>query len=132
MKTRSYGSWLVFGSLVFAAVAMAEVRSDPAKGFTGDLSGVYHCDGGTYKGIAIIRKNGKAYQMLWTIGTETHYGVGLQEGNLLSASWWVSADEAPGIVVYRIEGGGKLSGKYVSYPGGEPGNETMTYQGPTE
>jgi hypothetical protein len=127
-----FWSWLVVGLFALAGVAGAEFRSDVSdRSFRDDLSGVYHCDGGSYKGITIIRKSGDAYQLLWTIGPDTHFGVAIQEGDLLSSSWSAGA-ETPGIVVYKIQKDGTLVGKYTPYPEGSLGTETLTYQGPVK
>jgi hypothetical protein len=96
-----------------------------------DLTGVYRCEGEGYKGTTLIKRSGDAYQILWTIGTDTHFGVALHEGDLLSSSW-TSREQIPGIVVYRIGKGKVLNGIYASYPGGKLGKETLTYLGPTQ
>ncbi|MBI3330811.1 MAG: hypothetical protein HYZ96_01715 [Candidatus Omnitrophica bacterium] len=95
-----------------------------------DLSGVYHCDGGTYTGTVIIRRVGDTYNLLWTIGNETHVGVGIQTGDVLASSW-LSGQSGAGIVVYTVEAGQRLVGKYSAYPGnGQLLTEVLTYSSP--
>jgi len=99
--------------------------------FKDDLTGVYRCEGQDYKGTTIIRRSGSAYQLLWSIGTQSHSGVGLVRGNYLSSSWSVNGKEnVPGIVVYEIRPDRTLHGLYSSYPGGAVATEILTYQAP--
>jgi hypothetical protein len=93
------------------------------------LSGIYKCKGKNYDGTTIIKKSGDAYQMIWSIGSQTHRGVALRSGEWLSSSWLPDDTRAvPGIVVYRIEKNGVLKGTFTSYPGGRVEEEILTYQ----
>ncbi len=98
-----------------------------------ELTGLYRCEGEGYRGTVIIRRTGETYQFIWSIGSDTHMGVGLRAGTLLSSSWQSAGMGVPGIVVYQVEKDNKLVGRYSSYPGnGQVGTETLTYIGPAE
>jgi hypothetical protein len=98
-----------------------------------DVTGTYTCqgknpNGRTYTGRVEIVQKGDVYQVEWTIGRETHVGVGILEGRTLSVCWAV-AEGSPGggIVVYRVERDGRLVGKWTSLGGrGEVYRETLT------
>ena len=95
-----------------------------------DIAGVYHCDGGSYSGTVIIQKYEETYSLVWTIGGQTHTGVALREGELLSCCW-VPSYGPPGIVVYKIGSDRKLSGRYASLGGnGKVAVEVLTFVSP--
>ena len=99
---------------------------------TDDITGVYRCDGGSYSGTVVIQKYGETYQLVWTIGPQTHMGVAIREGELLS-SCWAPSNGPPGIVVYRIGPDRKLSGRYAGLGGdGKVFTETLTFVSPLE
>ena len=113
--------------------ADAKQPNSPAMVLSEDLTGLYRCEGEGYRGTVIIRRTGDTYQFLWFIGSDTHMGVGLREGTLISSSWQSAGMSVPGIVVYQVEKDNKLVGRYSSYPGnGQVGTETLTYIGPAE
>jgi len=122
-------AWLLVAPVVFGQ-GQASTQSEAAR--VVDLSGVYHCDGGSYKGTVIIRRVGETYDLLWTIGNETHVGVGIRVGDVLASSW-LAGQSGPGIVVYTVETDHKLVGKYSAYPGnGQLSTEVLTYISPVE
>lgn len=100
-----------------------------------EVSGYYLCEGQnpggqTYQGTVEITRKGGTYLLHWTIGQETHGGVGILMGNLLSSSWKTKSGGG-GIVVYRVEGddrGPRLVGLWSEYPGdGRLQPETLTF-----
>lgn len=96
-----------------------------------DITGLYQCVGENYEGTVAISKVDEIYHLRWTFGDQTHVGVAIREGNLLASSW--STGRNPGIVVYKIEPGPKLSGKYSDYPGdGRLRREWLTFMKPLE
>lgn len=88
------------------------------------LDGTYACvgdtGGKTYKGTVEISETDGVYTVRWTIGKETHVGVGIWENNRLSCSWAteVNGKVVMGVVVYQRERDGTLNGKWTQYPGG--------------
>lgn len=95
-----------------------------------DLSGVYACDGigydgKAYRGMTVIRQQGEAYVLTWEIGTQTHLGIALREGDLLSSTW-TTGETLSGIVVYKIQLDRSLQGRYSDF-GGKIGTETLTF-----
>ncbi len=95
-----------------------------------DITGVYRCDGGSYNGTVVIQKYRETYQLVWTIGAQTHTGVAIREGELLS-SCWAPSYGPPGIVVYKIGSDRKLSGRYAGLGGdGKVLTETLTFVSP--
>src|SRR5262245_14578059 len=80
-----------------------------------NIVGNYKCegtnpDGQVYKGTVQIKKDGDAYAVTWAIGQGDNYkGIGILEGNVLAVSYYGGIT---GVVVYRVEKGGKLVGKW--------------------
>jgi len=82
------------------------------------ITGSYNCVGDTgggrqYKGEVEISKEEGVYNLEWTVAGKTYRGIGLRDGDKLSVSW-VSAGIG-GIVVYKIEKGGKLAGRWSQF-----------------
>jgi hypothetical protein len=102
-----------------------------------DITGIYMCegenpDGGKYQGIVSIEKNGRAFTVTWLIGRggQPVSGVGVRNGNSLSASYVVRLNQGIGVAVvgYRIENGRKLIGRYTALGGdGTVRTETLTF-----
>jgi hypothetical protein len=117
--------------VVVLALAGCSVSPSPA-GDEADLTGTYTCDGDNgsgprYKGTVDITKEGDAYNLTWTIGRETHRGVALREGNTLSSCW--VTEGVGGVVVYRIQKGPKLVGRWTQFgAGGKVLDEVLTKQ----
>lgn len=112
----------------------------PATCWAGDVTGLYDCvgdnvGGGQYQGTVLISKSGDAYKLEWTIAGQTHQGIALLTGDVLSSSW-ISKQVAPGggvvvtggVVVYKVEKNGRLSGKWVGHGGGKILTEVLTPQ----
>jgi hypothetical protein len=102
-----------------------------------ELVGQYKCvgesnNGKEYQGVVEITKDGDCYKFKWQIGKETYTGVAILEGNILSvANRLEGTDEYTGIVVYKIEKGGKLTGKWTGTGlKGKIYTETLTLQKP--
>jgi hypothetical protein len=92
------------------------------------IEGIYECSNGTYKGLTSIKKYGETYRLRWKIGKQEYYGIGIRNGNLLSSSW-TNGKGIIGIVVYKIEPGPKIEGKYSSLPGKNIiRTETLTFR----
>jgi len=84
-------------------------------------------DGKEYKGTAEITKDGDAYYVKWTIGKESHVGVGILDGDKLSVCWLVGeGGSGLGIVVYKVNKDGKLVGKWVAMGRKDLLEETLT------
>jgi hypothetical protein len=89
------------------------------------LEGVYHCsgdngDGTKYKGTVGITESGDTYAVEWVINESAFVGVGIWENERLSVSWAtvVNGKVRMGVVVYKREKDGSLSGRWAQYPGG--------------
>jgi hypothetical protein len=105
----------------------------------GDISGYYTCKGlevggKQYNGVVVISRKSDIYLVQWMIGSgSTFTGVGIRQGNTLSASWAIPGERGVvrGINVYRIEtssSGPRLVGRWASLPGpGALQNETLTF-----
>jgi hypothetical protein len=117
-------SCLALVAVVLFFAAPAAIAAEP------DITGKYNCegtnpDGKTYKGTVQIVKKGDAYYLKWAIGAGDNYaGVGILEGNVLAVSYYGGIS---GVVVYRVEKGGKLVGKWSIADGkGKVYTETLT------
>jgi len=92
------------------------------------IEGLYECSGSNYKGLTVIRKKGDIYQINWQINQQSFYGIGIREDNILSSSWFDGKGTA-GIVVYKIESGSILKGKYSVLSGdGTIKTETLRFK----
>lgn len=90
--------------------------------------GVYECNSIDYSGLAIISRMGDVYQIKWQLNKQIFNGIGIREDNILSASWF-DRKGAIGIVVYKIEPGPILRGKYSIFSGdGTIKTETLTFK----
>jgi hypothetical protein len=102
-----------------------------------DISGYYTCkgkevSGKSYSGITIITRKNDVYLVQWMLsGGSTFTGVGIRQGNTLSASWAMVADKGAlirGVNMYRIDPGPRLSGRWATIPGpGVVQTETLTF-----
>lgn len=115
-----FTSWRVLVAVVVLLCAVMPLAASAA-----DVLGTYSCrgtnpDGTPYDGTVAIEENGGGYVVHWTIGTLKYSGAGIVTDDILSASW------GSGVVVYRIERGGRLVGKWLNVSGGEMGTETLT------
>lgn len=121
-------SQMLLGVLVILALSASAL---PALTGSANITGSYSCvgqnpDGGEYKGNVEIAMKGDTYLLTWEIGGQTHTGVGLLNGDLLSSSW--KSGNTHGVVVYRVEGN-RLVGQWSTYPGnGKIQTETLTKQ----
>jgi len=79
------------------------------------IDGLYRCEGNGYKGTVLITNVGETYLLKWKIGTKTHVGVAIRNGDMLASSW-TTGEGIPGIVVYKIVQGSRLIGQYSVYP----------------
>lgn len=94
-------------------------------GASADLSGYYVCkgkeaNGKSYTGVTVISKKDNVYVVQWIVGTgSTFIGVGIRQGDTLSASWALPNDKGVirGINVYKILPGPRLVGHWTSLPG---------------
>src|SRR6266567_7933804 len=102
----------------------------------GDISGYYSCKGveaggKSYTGVAVIAKKNDVYLVQWMVGGgSTFSGVGIRQGDTLSASWALPAERGiiRGVNVYRIDTGPRLVGRWASVPGpGVVQTETLTF-----
>lgn len=96
-----------------------------------DVPGNYTCngvnpDGTKYTGRVTISRAGEAYNIKWTIGTESHAGIAIRSDNHLAATWVIQGVNSGGVVVYKILNDGRLVGKWVGSNGGRITTETLT------
>ena len=97
--------------LLTAAVSLGEEKNT--------LVGLYACkgtnpDGGMYEGRVEIAERKSVYNVKWKVGDQTYVGVALREGDVLSVAWGIPAEggTAVGVVAYKIEEGGTLTGRW--------------------
>jgi hypothetical protein len=102
------------------------------------IEGLYHADGvspngGDYEGLVRIIQFGESYLVSWTFAPDPlseeepdSIGVGIVAGQTLSVSYF--GDDFAGVVVYRIESGGRrLVGQWTGAGGdGVLRPETLT------
>lgn len=98
-----------------------------------DLSGSYKCvgdagNGKQYQGAVEVAKEGNCYRLTWDFGKDKYTGVGIPEGNTLSVAIRQEGNDGyTGVVVYKVQNGGKLVGRWTTFgsKGGIAG-ETLT------
>lgn len=115
---------------------VAKVEKTGLEQEVADISGYYTCrgleaGGKTYNGVAVISKKNDVYLIQWMIGSgSTFTGIGIRQGNTLSASWAIAGERGlvRGVNTYRIEPGPRLVGRWATLPGGgNLQNETLTF-----
>lgn len=102
--------------------------SSPSGGPTSPV-GVYYVtgtnmDGTPYRGTLTIERLGNTYTFTWETGGAITEGVGLLQGNILSAGWDC------GVVTYRIQEDGSLEGVWALCGEGRTGTERAVPQLP--
>mgnify|MGYP006908254337 CR=1 FL=1 len=108
----SLGGMLLLTLLALPALVATAEEKDT-------LPGLYACrgtnpHGGAYEGRVEIAERKGLYHVKWTVGEQTYVGVALREGDVLSVAWGIPHDggTAVGVVAYKIEKGGTLTGRW--------------------
>jgi hypothetical protein len=105
----------LLGCVALVAVGFFFFFAAPAVADEPDITGKYNCEGTNpagklYRGTVTIAKKGDAYYLKWSLNAgDTYAGIGIREGNVLAVSYYGGIS---GVVVYRIEKGNKLVGKW--------------------
>ena len=124
------------GLIAAAALGALAAQNKPAEEI--DISGRYVCQGKTpenqtYRGSTVITKTKDTYQVAWNVGGDMYFGEGIRQGDFLSVCWVLSEPTIPGIMVYHIQKGPKLAGKWAVMGGqGTVLPEALTYVGCVE
>lgn len=90
-----------------------------------DLSGAYgvsgtNPDGSDYTGtLEVIRHDG-VYQFSWAVG-DAQEGIGMEADHSVAVGY---GGEGCGVVLYRVDSGGELQGRWALYGASDPGTET--------
>jgi hypothetical protein len=112
-------SLLTAAGFVAVALALALTPKTAQAAEEPDPSGLYLCvgdagNGKTYEGKVRITQEGDSYTVKWQIGDRQRYtGVGIREGDTLSVAIRDDNDDNyTAVIVYRIQRGGKLSGRW--------------------
>lgn len=126
------GGCMKFSLLLASAITALIPVLAPAPN-TGDITGLYDCDGTTangtpYHGTVEIVRNNSTYEVLWTLGPREQYlGFGVVNENVLAVSVLAGM---PGVVAYKIERsdkGARLIGQWtVPNAEGRVFSETLT------
>ena len=116
------------GSLL-VALLLAAPAPTPAQEV--DLSGTYQCegsnpDGRPYRGIVEITKTDKTYRVVWRMQSGS-VGIGIVQGDALAVSYVTGG--SVGIVLYRIERGGRLVGEWTLFGADKLFPEILTKRG---
>lgn len=90
-----------------------------------DLTGVYqvtgrNLDGTPYQGTLTVEAYGEVYTLVWELGNTRIEGVGLLEGNMLSAGWDC------GVATYSILENGEMEGVWTICGENRTGTERAT------
>jgi hypothetical protein len=127
------GILALVSSVPIVAVVMHSAPATPAGDLTGDLTGVYACegvrpDGVVYRGIVEIVRHADTYRIRWFLPPrEQHFGLGIVSGNVLAVSYF---GDLLGVVVYRINHDGdttRLVGRWTAAAApGRVFTETLT------
>lgn len=132
MRVSSFGVLIIF--LIAAAGCTVRPVADThdAAVLPVAIEGTYTVVGDGYGGTAIIRQQGDVYVLQWQLLGQRYTGIGLRDGEQLSAAWFGGSGEK-GVVVYRIEPGPRLTGAYASLPGnGLIRKEVLRFKAPLE
>lgn len=118
--------------LVLLTTCLSGLTTTPALAAEApDVSGMYICDGVNaegrpYRGIVEIVRNEDAFELKWTFPTsdESSLGVGIVTNGVLAVSYY--GGTTSGVVVYKIDGGKKMTGEWTVAGGGGVFRETLT------
>lgn len=111
-------------AFLFLAVAM------PANAETLTLSSTYSVagtnpDGSKYTGTADVKVISDAtFTIKWTVGSSVYTGFGMRMNDALAATYMI--DGAPGLVIYKVGGNGKLDGLWAIRAHDGNGTEVLT------
>ena len=99
------------------------------EGYSGSLSATPN-----YRGEVTIAKYGEVYRLEWHIGSDQlQRGIGILDGQVLSVGYidldppYEGGIRDAGAVSFRVLGGGKLEGKWVSIDASETGREVLQW-----
>jgi hypothetical protein len=107
--------------LIVATVVHADVLTLSA---TYDVAGTAG-DGSKYTGTAQVKViSEKSFTIKWLIDGETYEGFGMRNDTALAATY--TMDGKPGLIIYKVDGSGVLSGAWVVKGSNENGTEVMT------
>lgn len=81
-------------------------------------------DGKSYEGAVTITPKGDAFEVTWTLPTESYSGVGIKEGDLLVVGWG-EAGKGAGVVSYKVNKD-TLVGRWGAPGSDKLGTETLT------
>jgi hypothetical protein len=107
--------------LIVATVVHADVLTLSA---TYDVAGTAG-DGSKYTGTAQVKViSEKSFTIKWLIDGETYEGFGMRNDTALAATY--TMDGKPGLIIYKVDSNGVLSGVWVVKGSSENGTEVMT------
>jgi hypothetical protein len=113
-----------FWTLAFLVVATT-VRADVLT-----LNSIYDVagtagDGSKYSGTAQLKViSEKSFTIKWLIDGETYEGFGMRNDTALAATY--TMDGKPGLIIYKIDGNGVMTGAWVVKGSNESGTEVLT------
>jgi hypothetical protein len=99
------------------------------------LDGVYSIHGedakDAYTGVAILRKVGDGYFLVYTtfienengFSSSTYRGTGIRTGDTFAVSWGEGKDN--GVTLYSVQADGELHGRWVLKAGGKAQTERL-------
>ena len=115
-------------ALIVLALAKCAAAEDEI-----DITGRYLCQGKApdkqiYRGLTVITKTNETYQVSWNVAGEVYFGEGIRHGDFLSVCWILNQPRVSGIMVYHIQKGPKLAGKWAVLGGeGAVQPEALTF-----
>lgn len=126
--TKLEGKWVV-SSTIDSPQAVGRENLEGPEGLNGTYSIVSASrPGGTgaYSGEVAITKNGKVYNLNWSLPSESYSGIAIYNGTVLSVGWGIG--KTIGVAQYKV-GGGKLTGLWSIAGEKEVGHETLELEG---
>lgn len=91
-------------------------------------SGIYHVRSDGYDGAATLRRHGDGWLLASSVtpsggtGSAQSLGIGFEQDGQLFIGWMLNG--VPGVTVFKIEAGGKLTGEWIG-GSGEKQTETL-------
>ncbi len=123
------GSWALSSAPESRGTEHLSGGSISAKSTTWRVSGLNPASSGyqsAYTGTMEMARVGDAYHIVWHVGENTYYGVGLKVENKLIVGWGAASDVF-GAVCYTIKNNG-LRGSWVTHSGDAVGVENIVRQ----
>jgi hypothetical protein len=116
------GIWITLDTKAMGSEIASPLAASSSFGGDYSILGT-NADGSGYDGALSIIKQGKVWQLVWNVGSDTYDGIGITNGNVLAAAY---GGEGCGVALYSIQPNGDLDGVWGMWGNNNLGAEYAT------